>query len=275
MAPRSNFTSEEREILMKSARSVDTLIKWAETLERCNEGIKCTMCQSVFKFNFENGDDFEENNMPITFRHLKYDLCRHLNSMTHKENLQMAAEVSLREKELLEIGKLAAVNCVSAAYLSYKLQTLYRDFETILTEFYYSGAEIGLKNHSKEFARNFLPHIHGILNKEICNFIVANELPIGIVADKMTSNRRSRHIIGLRIPIFDINHESIYHSIYLEHNAVTDFTGDGLVCSILNTLEKFGLANTYILQHLTGLAVDGQYINLDTGKHLQDKLKKW
>ena len=94
-APRSNFTSEEREILMKSARSVDTLIKWAETLERCNEGIKCTMCQSVFKFNFENGDDFEENNMPITFRHLKYDLCRHLNSMTYKENLQMATEISL------------------------------------------------------------------------------------------------------------------------------------------------------------------------------------
>ena len=65
--------------------------------------------------------------------------------------------MNLREKESLEIGKTAAINCTSAAYLSYKLQTFYRDFETILTEFRYSGAEVGLRNHSKEFTRNFLP----------------------------------------------------------------------------------------------------------------------
>lgn len=270
----SDFTNEERQILLKSARSVETLIKCGETLERCDEGLKCTTCQTLLKFNFENGDNFEEENMPVTFRHLKYDLIRHLSSLTHSQNVQMAKQVSLREKKSLETEKLAAINCASAAYLSYKLQSSYRDFETIITEFHNSGAEVGLKNHSKEFARNFLPHMYGVLRKEICNFIVGNELPIGVIADKMTSNRRSRHIIGLRIPIFDINHESFYQSIYLEHNAVTNFTGDGLSCSIINTLEKFGLEMTYIRQHLIGLAVDGQYVNLDVGKHLQDKLSK-
>ncbi|GBO24297.1 hypothetical protein AVEN_70850-1 [Araneus ventricosus] len=118
----ASFTSEEREILLKSSRSIEALLKWAEMFERFNEDLKCSECRSILKFNFENGDNFDENNMPVTFSHFKYDLCKHLNTVTHCENLQTAKEFSVREKEALETGKLAAVNCASAPYLCYKLQ---------------------------------------------------------------------------------------------------------------------------------------------------------
>ncbi|GBN10943.1 hypothetical protein AVEN_147278-1 [Araneus ventricosus] len=91
-----NFTSEETEILLKSSRSIEALLKWAETFDRCNEGLKCSVCQTVLKFNFENGDNFDENNMLLTFRHLKYDLRRHLNTVTHCET---AKELSIRERK--------------------------------------------------------------------------------------------------------------------------------------------------------------------------------
>lgn len=95
---------------------------------------------------------------------------------------------------------------------------------------------------------------------------------MGIVADKITVNHRSRHIVGLRIPIFDINAKNLFHSIYLEHNFVNDFSGKGLSSSILNTLGKFGLDAQYVRQHLAGLAVDGQYIKLGVADHIKSEL---
>ncbi|GBL87969.1 OTU domain-containing protein 6B [Araneus ventricosus] len=95
----ANFTSEEMEILLKSSKLIEALLKWAETFERCSEGLKCNVCQTVLKFNFENGDNFDENNMPVTFRHLKYDLCRYLKTVAHCENLLTAKELSIQEKK--------------------------------------------------------------------------------------------------------------------------------------------------------------------------------
>lgn len=70
---------------------------------------------------------------------------------------------------------------------------------------------------------------YSVTKKEVASFIISNKLPFGIVADKMTSNRRSRHIVGIRIPIFDIDHDSFFQSIYLEHISITDFTGEARV----------------------------------------------
>ncbi|GBN17062.1 hypothetical protein AVEN_63808-1 [Araneus ventricosus] len=85
----------------------------------------------------------------------------------------------------------------------------------------------------------------------------------------MTVNRRSRHIVGLRIPIFDINTNNLFHSIYLEHNFVNDISGKGLSSSILKTLLKFGLDAQYVREHLAGIAVDGQYIKLGVANHIK------
>lgn len=274
----ATFTEDEIESLLKSQRSVAGLLKWARILkfERCHDGIQCQVCQSTISYDFNDGEDFtaQKDTLPLTFRHLKSDLIRHTKTSTHVENLKRLNKLSLLEKQEYDTSKQAAINCASAAYLTYKLESSYRDYETIIAEFNNCGGEVGLKNHSKEFARNFLTHTYNTLSKEICNFITLNDLPFGIVADKMTANRRSRHIIGLRVPILDISSKFLFQSIYLEHSPATDLTGNGLAESILKTLEKFGLDLPYIRNHLIGLAVDGQYVIQDVGKHLESKLVK-
>ncbi|GBM01691.1 hypothetical protein AVEN_271942-1 [Araneus ventricosus] len=126
--------------------------------------------------------------------------------------------------------------------------------------------DTGTKNHSKEFPRLYLPYVHSVLLKEIATFITSADLPVGKVADKITVNHRSRHIVGLRIPVFDINTNNLFHSIYLEHNFVNDFSGEGLSYSILKALLKFGLDAQYVREHLT---VDGQYIKLGVANHIK------
>ena len=103
--------------------------------------------------------------------------------------------------------------CSTAFLFSYKLQSSCRYFENNLTGCYKSWTEVGLKNPSQEFARIFLPHIYAVLRKEMCNFTVNNMLTIGIIADKRTSDRCSCYIIDLKVPTFDINHESFYQSV--------------------------------------------------------------
>ncbi|GBO09856.1 hypothetical protein AVEN_4070-1 [Araneus ventricosus] len=135
-----------------------------------------------------------------------------------------------------------------------------------------SECDIGTKNHSKEFPHLYLPYVHSMLLKEITTFITSADLPEGIVADKITVNPPSMHIVGLRIPIFDINTNNLFHSIYMEHNFVNDFSGKGLSSSILKTLPKFGLDAQYGREHLAGIAVDGQYIKLGVENHIKDEL---
>lgn len=160
-----------------------------------------------------------------------------------------------QDLKLSELGKQSGINCASAAYLTYKIDASYANYGSVIAEFHNCGAFVGQKNYSKEFARLFLPHVYIVLRKNIASYICNEGLPIGIVADKMTVNHRTRHIVGIRIPIYDINHTSLFTSIYLEHHFCTDVTGKGLCESILNTIDKFGLSKSYLRNHLIGLAV--------------------
>ena len=82
--------------------------------------------------------------------------------------------------------------------------------------------------------------------KEITTFITSADLLMGIVAHITTVNHHSRHVVTI-----------FFHSIYLEHN----FPGKSLSSSILKTFLKFVLDTHYMREYLTGITVDGQYIN--------------
>ena len=210
--------------------------------------------------------------MTDNFRLLKYDMKRHIKSATHEKQ---SLEMKKREEEelrLKENGKQIAINCASAAYMSYKLDTSYSSYENIITKFYKSGASVGQKYHSKESARLYLPHVYTSLAKTISCYIMNEGLPIGIVADKMTVNHRTHQIIGLRVPIFDLKNPYLFENIYLEHQYCNDVSGRGLSNSIIETLKKFGLSLPYIREHLVGFAVDGQYIRLRVINHLKEVL---
>ena len=211
--------------------------------------------------------------MPDSFRHLKYDLKRHLTANSHKENVaKLENKKKIIDERLCSDGRKNAINCASAAYLTYKLNASYKSYESVITELHNSGCSVGVTNHSKEFCRLFLPHLHSVLVKEISSYIIDNDLPVGIIADKVTINHRSRYVVGLRVPIFDMLCQRLFNCVYLEHNFVQDFTGKGLTESILNTCHKFGFDSNFLRNNLVGMAFDGQYIKLGVEKHMKKEL---
>lgn len=267
------MTDEERIELLTNSRSIERLLKWARCFVRIDDGLQCLYCGSSLLYDFKNGESFTENDiMPRSFRNLKTDIKRHMQSNKHITNSQTYFREKKESEEMENAGKLNALNCANAAYFIYKKNLSYESYEDLVCIMHNSGCDIGTKNHSKEFPRLYLPHVHSVLLKEIATFITSADLPVGIVADKITVNHRSRHIVGLRIPIFDVNARNLFHSIYLEHNFVNDFSGKGLSSSILNTLDKFGLDAQYVREHLAGLAVDGQYIKLGVADHIKTEL---
>lgn len=271
-ADSKELTFEEKLDLITASRSIDNLLKWAHFFVKSEYGILCSVCGTVLQYDYNNGENFTESAMPDSFRHLKYDLKRHILSGMHKESVNKHEEKELVEELLSKEGKANALNCASAAYLTYKLNNSYKAYESIIATLHSTGSNVGVSNHSKEFPRLFLPHVHSVLKKEISSFIIDNELPVGIFADKITINHRSRHIVGLRVPVFDVTNPNLFNCIYLEHNFVKDYTGKGLTTSILNTCNKFGFDALFLRNSLVGMAFDGQYIQLGVQKHMKEEL---
>lgn len=266
------LTDEEKNDLLINARSIDRLIKWSSCFMRCDNGLLCKYCGTCLVYDFTLGDSFTDSILPDAFRQLKYNLKRHLKCDKHLVSSKNYLIEQEQARQLENAGKMNALNCANAAYMTYKMNISYESYENVISVLHNSGCTVGVKNHSKEFPRLFLPVVHSVLQKEINSFIIDNDLPFGIVADKITVNHRSRHIVGLRIPVFDINRDNLFHSVYLEHNFVNDFTGHGLACSILSTLNKFGFDLAFLRKKLVGLAVDGQYIKLGVANHIKEKL---
>lgn len=210
----AGLTEEEKFDLISNARSVSRIVKWSDCLVRSENGLLCTSCGVTIFYDFSVGEDFIEDALPRQFRHLKYGVKRHLESNRHNQNVSKTLKEKQDELLLEKNSKESALNCAASAYLSFKLDTSYATYETIITEMHNSGASMGVKNHSKEFARNFLPHVHKILRQEVTNFIIENDLPIGLLADKITINHHTRHIIGIRIPIFDKQRDYVSNTIF-------------------------------------------------------------
>ena len=74
------LTPDEKLDLITSARSIEGLRKWAGYFERSELGILCTVCVTVLSYDFTIGESFNDSTMPDSFRHLKYDLKRHLTA---------------------------------------------------------------------------------------------------------------------------------------------------------------------------------------------------
>ena len=179
-----------------------------------------------------------------------------------------------RQENLIidKISKENAINCAASAYLTYKLDTSYLSYETIVTEMHNSGASMGIKNHSKEFAHHFLPYIYKVLQQELTNFDIQNDLPFDLIADKMTLNHQTWHIIDVKVPIFDIKIDNLFESIYLEHQWIDNSTGEGLCNDFFKILEKIVFNRPFVRKNLVGIGVDGQYVKCGIKKHLKSIL---
>ena len=219
----ASITDSQISELIPACRSIDTLLSLVPCFvldhtkydDDDKIGLKCTACDVLFKYNyFDDGLRFDnDETLPPTFCHLKGHVKRHIGSSSHLANVEYKAVKAKEEASFLKQSKEVAVNCASAAYLTYKIGTSYQSYENIIAEIYSSGGNVGVKNHSKRFPREFLPSMYTVLKNSFISMLSDNVLPFGLIADKMTAKHRKRHIIGIRIPIWDVNRPMMAHFV--------------------------------------------------------------
>ena len=164
-------------------------------------------------------------------------------------NVEKKERICKEKQSLLKNAKNAAINCASAAYFGYKFGVPNTFYEHVVSEIYSSGGNVGLKNHSKEFSRKFATPMYDVLRKSFISYITDNHFPFGLIADKMTAKHRKRHIIGVRVPIWDINNSKINRDIYIRHSAIGFGSGESMVDHLLTNLQAFGIPLPYIREN--------------------------
>ena len=265
--------------IVASCRSVEIILSLFPCFTINNDanedGLHCKVCQVTLKYDFALGVTFDSSQkMPSQFSHLKESVKRHVQSPHHITTAAGKEKQSKEQSRLLKTSKETAINCASAAYLTFKLGLSYSAYENILAEVHSSGGNIGLKNHSKEFPRLFLPHMYDVLRGSVSSYVIENKLPFGLLADKMTAKHRKRHIMGIRVPIWDLNNSDINRDVYIRHSAVGYGSGKAIVDHMLANVEAFRFEIGYIRKNLIGMAMDGQYTCLNVDTHMSDRLQK-
>ena len=114
--------------------------------------------------------------------------------------------------------------------------------------------------------------MYQVLNASFVSHLSDGILPFGLIADKMTARHRKRHIMGIRIPIWDMNNPKINNDIYVRHSAVGVGTGENIKYHLLDSLVSFGFTLQYIRRHMCGMAMDGQYTGLNIEDHISQTL---
>ena len=89
-------------------------------------------CQCVLKYQFENGLSFIlSENLLILFSHLTESIEHRIHSSTHKSTSPLKKNLSKEQEVLNQQSKEAVINCVSTAFLGYKVGLSYSTYEIL------------------------------------------------------------------------------------------------------------------------------------------------
>ena len=240
--------------------------------EKVEDGVRCLCCSSVINYNYlTEGESFDMNDLlPRSFINFKVSVTRHISSNLHISSTQLMHADEEAEKERIEKGKDYGLNCAAAAYTSFFFSESRYAYEYHITDIVHSGGSVGTKNHSHNFPDNFRPHLYTVLRSTVSEMIQLQDMPFGVIADKMTSKHLTRHMVGIRIPVWDMRYLGINKDIYVSCSPVQDLSGLGLASHIVASLNSFGINESYQRNHISGCAMDGQYVKLNTAKHFSD-----
>ena len=269
----THVEEDDKIIILKEARTFEKIFSLFPEIVKIDTGVQCKPCDQKFKYEWSLGVDFSDKTMDRTFSNLKKSLVLHFKNSTHAINVSEVKLANKRQSELLSKARENGITCASLAYNCIYDFSSYTSYEHNIASVYSAGGNVGIKNHSKEFPRLFLPALYDTLRNEFSGFMKANDLPFGILADKMTVSHRSRHIVGMRIPIWDISSPNIVKDVYLQCSSVKKFDGYSISNHLLNTLEAVGFNRPYIAKHVSGLAMDGQYTKLNFDDHFNETLE--
>ena len=110
--------------LLLACRSIEMILSFSPCFtikENSSEGLFCMACESILKYNFDDGMSFNSDEMlPQSFSHLKESVKRHTQNPTHMSGLASKKQISKQNEILYKQSKEAAINCASAAYSGHR-----------------------------------------------------------------------------------------------------------------------------------------------------------
>ena len=86
----------------------------------------------------------------------------------------------------------------------------------------------------------------------------------------MISKHLTRHMVGIRIPIWDICSSFLVIYLYIQCSPIKDVTDLGVTEHVIETFESYGTDRSYQRDNLSGCAMDGQYIHLNVSVYLSN-----
>ena len=238
------------ELLVKGSKSIDRLCEIANfTVDIENNTITCLVCAAdpskvgVFNYDFTLGTNFCYSNQPRMFINLKHYVARHVSKvLKHQENVnRQAHEEDIDRRDNIKQQSIGLV-IGRVAYKLLKCCRPYLDFETDIHLLAAANVNVGTLNHSRKFPSAIKESFAKVLDARIKNFLSTPMEatgclpPIGIVADKLTTRRRSGQMYaGI---LFTPGMESLLTPISMGVSMVTQHDGRSIAQDVSDMITR-------------------------------------
>ena len=232
---------------------------------RCSAGL--------FNYDFALGIDFAESNQPVGFINLKKSIARHIAAETHQANLVRIGKESEHSRKWAAKQQSIGITVGKQAYRLLKYGRPFADFKVDLLLLAHANAKIGNLNYFRKFPSELRPVLAKVIEDRLMEYLAqpldatSNLPPLGIVADKLTTRRRTGQMLaGI---LFTPGMPNLLTAVSLGVESVAKHDDDSIAEDIGSMCTKYKIQNDQI----AGFGFDGQYFNLNVHTKLQDKMK--
>ena len=298
--PNSEKYIESESELLASVHNSETIDSLKETLEENNFTIDtnknlilCDICTEdpyhivlgydnkagIFQYDFAAHNTMSEimSSQARPFLNLKKSIARHISDSQTHSNLKEKKERDIKEAKAREArNHEIGLHLFRLRYLGIKQGDSYLNFKNSLLTAHLNKVDIGDINNSFHFARDITKHIKKAMESKFADSLSVvlegtnEKRPVGIVADKITPNKRTGHIIGLIVPTPENPMtESFLVPVLLATPPVKDHTALGLAEQVKGVVTGAGVVDG----QEQGGGVDGQYILMGVWDKLLDLLE--
>ena len=270
-------------ILIQQSKSVERLCAISKlNADFDNNVLVCEICDSddhggdsrhgKFAYDFLLGVHFTDNNQPRAFINLKKSVARHIVDTAHQQNMNKLGQENEQNQRFQKGQKAIGLIVGTQAYKLLKQCRPYSDFETDMMLLANARVNVGNINHSRKFPSALRPTFAEVMDIRLKNYLstplaaTSTEPPIGIVADKLTTRRRTGQMFaGI---IFSPGMPSLLTPVSLGVEVVSKHDGDSIAQDTRDMCFKYSLKPDQI----AGFGFDGQYFNLNVDEKLREKM---
>ena len=218
----------------------------------------------------------DPHKQPRNFINLKHSMISHEQGSRLHLSLKEKSDLKKKESESNQARNIKiGINLFNLRYIGMIHGKSYLNFEEDVLTANLNGTDTGNTNNGCDFAKDLTCNIVAVMKDTISENLskpidATKKLrPVGMVADKITPNKRTGHITALIMPIPENPlSKPLLDSVMLEMPPVIDHTADGLSTQMLDLFHGAGVEDS----QLEGVGVDGQYIKLGAIKKLISKL---